>query len=646
MSSVGSARRSCYGPTVLWLLFALTMPTLAESPPSPAPDPPVETPPPPEAPPEAAPAAAPAAPSPSAPPDPARSAPFVIGVSGAALAFLPPVPATPLDVAWPPEIVAALDEPPATVAFEILVDEAGKVEDVKLLSGEEPFASAALAVARATVFSPASEGGVPVAVWVPVLLEIGAPPVNVSGVVRIAGGGRAPAVGLPVTVAGRSVLTDAQGQFGFRGVPPGEQTLAVVDDTLRVDPKAFTVAPGEAIVLELWARPDRLDLGIVGTYRRERDETVRRTLTAEELRTTPGTMGDPLRAISNLPGAVRTPLDAGWLLVRGGDPLDTGVYIDGTRVPLIYHLGGFTSVVHPGFVERVEFYPGGQYARYGRATAGAVDLITRPRPENLEVRAGFNIVLAGAYAAVPITRTSGVTVGARRSYLDAVLNAVPGITDEQAGIAPRFWDWQLRADAGPFNIFGLGYVDTLNASTDAGEEAAVSVTTHRLHGGWRNDTALGKPIVVRPFVAYELYDLTIAVLDMQQLQQTVAGGTRIELADDGEHMIGWSAGTDAEIDAFGMRYNHVDRYGTVASPDVYADLRVGETWRVVAGARLDTMIVTGQLPRAALSPRANVEVPLNDWLSVHADAGLYHQLPALDLLVGPPEGSSLLLERS
>lgn len=577
-------------------------------------------------------------PAPEAPAPPAPDAPDA--------AFVPPVPTAPIAVTWPADFPAALDATPVAVDLEILVDEQGKVEEATVVAGVEPFASLALAAARAATFVPATENGEPVAVYLPLHLEFAPPPINVEGVVRKAGGSRAPAAGVAVTVAGRTVLTDGDGRFAFRGLPPGDHEVALRGEEVSAEPTRFALAPDEAVRLELWVRPERLDEGIVGTYRVEREEVLRRSLTAEEIRTTPGTMGDPLRAVANLPGAVRTPLDAGWLLIRGGDPRDSGVYVDGTRVPLIYHLGGFTSVVHPGFVERVDFYPGGQSARYGRATAGAVDLITRPRPEGLEVRAGTNIVQLGAYAAVPIGARAGVTAGFRRSYLDWVLGAVPGVTEEQAGIAPRFWDWQARADVGPFGVFGLGFVDTLDASTQEGYAASIALQSHRIHGDWRGRLA-GKPVIVRPWASTQLDRLTIEVLDKRDVVATWATGGRAELADDGDGPWGWSAGVDASFDRVALDYQHVYvRYGTVSTPDAYADVRLGDRVRVVLGARLDTLTVSGQVPRAELSPRAAATVPLTDWLTLVADGGLYHQPPSSGLLVGTPEGSALPLERS
>jgi outer membrane receptor protein involved in Fe transport len=552
-------------------------------------------------------------------------------------------------VLWPSDHPAPFDATPAFVEVELLVNERGLVEELTIQSGDEPFVTAATALLRPMRFAPAMEGGEPVAVYIPLKLEITPPPVNVAGTVRRQG---EPLAGVLVSVAGQTMTTGEDGSFSFRAVPAGTHTLTAVSPAgdLRINDQTLNVVEGEALRLDLVARiPEVTQPGVIGVYRRERDEIVRRTITAEELRTLPGTMGDPLRAISNLPGAVRTPLDAGWLLVRGGDPRDTGVYIDGIRVPLIYHLGGFTSVVHPGIVDRVDFYPGGQSARYGRATAGAVDLVTKPRPEALQVRAGANIVLAGAYAAVPIGKKGAVTAAFRRSYLDGVLDLVPGISTEQAQVAPKFWDWQLRGDYGDFSALGLGYIDTIDASTAGGDRASITMQTHRLHGSWRGEL-LGKPVLVKPYFAYERYAMTIDIIDREQISQKNGGGGRIEFADDGSGWVGWTAGVDASFDwvnlAFFQDRGGVYRNAHVDSPDAYADIRIGKTIKGVVGVRLDTMLVSDQLPRAAPSPRASVVVPIGDMVTLVADGGVYHQPPPTEMLVGPPEGSTLLMEQS
>lgn len=556
-----------------------------------------------------------------------------------------PEPVVPLVVPWPGGVVATREAEPVVVELMLTIDAQGVVTGATPAVAADPFVEHAVAVSRTFRFRPAMIDGVPLAVEVPFTAILEPPPVNVEGVVRVEGRDLAPTPGLVVQLGDRQDTTREDGSFAFRGVAPGEVTLTVdLPPELTLAPQVLQVVEGESTRLELYARAPEAEKGIFAIYRIQRDEIVRRTLTAEELRTTPGTMGDPLRAISNLPGAVRTPLDSGWLLVRGGNPRDTGVYIDGIRAPLIYHLGGFTSVVHPGFIERVDFFPGGQSARYGRSTAGVVDLVTRPRPEELDVRAGANIVLAGAFTAVG-TPKGGVSVGFRRSYLDAVLASLPGLTEEQSQVAPRFWDWQVRGDVGPFTAFGLGYIDTIDASTSEGEQLAVTVNTQRVQGTWATEL-LDKDLRVQPAFAWELRRFTIEALNQTQDRLVVGPMLRAEWVDDGTGDWGWSAGVDATLEQYLLRYNSIDRTALVGSPEAYGDVRLGHDLRTVLGLRLDTLFPSGQEARLAASPRLSTSVPISDRLTLVGDFGVYHQPPSYDLLFGPPEGAILALERS
>ena len=60
-------------------------------------------------------------------------------------------------------------------------------------------------------------------------------------------------------------------------------------------------------------------------------------LSQPELTIVPGTFGDPLRVIQNLPGVARTPFGLGALVIRGSSPNDSGVYVEGHRIPILYH---------------------------------------------------------------------------------------------------------------------------------------------------------------------------------------------------------------------------------------------------------------------------------------------------------------------
>lgn len=562
-------------------------------------------------------------------------------------ALVPPVLLTYEDVPWPVEVS---DFTPRTVQLLLLVDEAGAVESVTLLAGEEPFATLAAAAAGRMTFEPAREGAVAVAVELPFSWEFVPPVENVRGRARLRGVAE-PLVGARILLGDREAFTDADGAFAFRGVPPGDWQVVLGEPGLQMDPARFVLTGdvGEVVELDLWAL--QLSAEAVGVYSRRREQGVVRTLTDLEVRTTPGTLGDPVRAVQNLPGVVRTPADAGWLLVRGGDPEDTGLFIDGTRVPLVYHLGGFTSVLHPGMIDKVVFLPGGFGVRYGGATAGVVDLESDPANDERRVEVGADLIQAGAYLELALgqEKKHGFAVAARRSYLDGILASLPGVTEEQSAIAPRFWDWQARWSAPAGGLFTFGYSDTVDAPTGVGDETVtVTLGTSQVHGRWDAGTALGTVRLV-PTVGWEWRDF--AFDGREESRDRYQAGLRLERLDDGEGAWGVMAGFDGFAGLYRLSVDGLATEAWFGSVDPYAQVRVGsldEGPHLLLGLRAETLQVEGQRLRARPSPRGQAAVPIPgvDGLLLAATLGLYHQAPPMDTLIGFPSGPYLLLEQA
>ena len=570
-------------------------------------------------------------------PEPVEESPEPLPEPAEPAAFVPPTLTHVPAIGWP----QGAPFEPVDVTLGLLIDEQGGVEDAIVLGGPEPFAGLALQAARDLGFTPAMEGGVGIAVELPFTWTFTPPPVTVRGQVRVAGT-RAAAQNVAVFVDGHEVHTDAQGRFEFRAVPPGEHQLEVVDASLRHERIDFTLVEGQLAELDVIARPEAGADTALGVYYRSRTEVVSRALTADELRTTPGTMGDPVRAVANLPGVVRTPFDSGWMLVRGGDPEDTGVFIDGVRVPLIYHLGGFTSVLHPAMVDRVTFMPGGTSVRYGRSTSGAVDLATTQVAAERRVELGADLLHSGVYAQTPLGPNNAFAASVRRSYLDKALGLV--LTEDQARIAPRFFDWQAKWDSDRFGLFVLGYKDTISAPTGNDDEVVeIDIVTNRVHGRVDLDTPLGHLQVV-PVLALDerVFDYST---EYQQLSDD-GGSLRAELTADDDASVRYLAGVDARAGRYTIAVEQIERSSQYLTADPYASVTVGDDRSLTMGLRVDTLQLPGHLLKTALSPRAQGTWTLNRSAQLVADLGVAHQPPPFDLLIGLPDGRYLDLEEA
>ncbi|OGQ20174.1 MAG: hypothetical protein A2138_03515, partial [Deltaproteobacteria bacterium RBG_16_71_12] len=317
----------------------------------------------------------------------------------------------------------------------------------------------------------------------------------------------------------RTTHSDAEGRFSFRGIPAGEHRVTF---TLSGYEAAFvdeTFQDKERTELIVYLRPLEANrFETVVRRRRAQKDVAKVALTRDEVRRVPGTFGDPLRVIENLPGLARAPFIGGALIVRGAHPEDTGVYFDGVEIPLFYHFGGLTSVVNAEFLEDISFYPGGFGAYYGRATAGIVDVASRKlKLKGFRGYAELDLIDSGFFFAGPVKvgELPKITfaAAARRSYIDGILPVILDafIGPDGQGIiaAPIYWDYQTKVESSPsdgqtLSLFLFGSDDDLSViqrglGNAGGFDIGFHTTFHRLVGTWEWRLAPGLTHTFAPY---------------------------------------------------------------------------------------------------------------------------------------------------
>ena len=229
---------------------------------------------------------------------------------------------------------------------------------------------------------------------------------------------------------------------------------------------------------------------------REVLEVTRRTIQRQQMTSIPGTFGDPIRAIQTLPGLQRAPFGLGLLLVRGSNPDDTGIFIDGHEVPALFHFLGGPSIFNAEMLDSLDLYPGGFPARFGRHHGGAVALETREtKDDGVHGSAKVDFIDAGGYLRAPITKDLSFAIAGRRSYIDAFLGLVlpkPGKGEERI-VTPVYYDaaakldWNLHEN-GHLSLFAITSGDTLHVldadptqSTDLNSAINVLPRDRQLH---------------------------------------------------------------------------------------------------------------------------------------------------------------------
>ncbi|WP_438006233.1 TonB-dependent receptor [Sorangium sp. So ce321] len=514
--------------------------------------------------------------------EPSREAPPAEGL-------VPPAPITPLAAGYPDGAHGD-----ATVRLVLTVNADGTVRSAVAEEGPEPFASAAVAAATSFRFAPATRNGAPVAARIRVevrFIEAAPPP-----------------------------------------PPPGATPPSATPPPHA--PAPSSPAPGP---------PPREPPPLEVTVHGEQTAPGVSTLSRGEVRLVPGAFGDPFRAIEMLPGV--TPIVSGlpFFYVRGSPPGNVGYFLDGVRVPYLYHLGLGPSVVHPGIVDRVDLYPGGYPARHGRYAGGIVAGETTPPLPYWHGEGTLRLLDAGALVEGPFAGGRGVALlGGRYSYTALLFSlAAPGV-------ALDYWDYQARvsyevAPGGRVSLFAFGARDYLAEEEGRETTTLFDTTFHRVD--LRYDHAYGRGSALRGALTLG-HDETGIQDGQKALTRTL--GARLTL----DHRLRDETPIRAGLDAV-LEDNAIDLGTEVGSPPggidqddddeitdillsrvdftvggyIESDIAVTPRLRVTPGLRLD-LYHSDDTVALAVDPRLSARLSLAPGVTFVQAHGLASQLPS------------------
>jgi TonB family protein len=476
----------------------------------------------------------------------------------------------------------------ATVVLELAIDQSGSVTQARVTaSAGSAFDAAAVDAARRFVFEPAEIDGKPAPIKIlyryEFVLRAEAPTTaELTGQVRDART-KKPLAAVHVTVdGGASATTDADGRFHIDAVAPGQRTITLSGERLTEVQTTEALEAGRRTTVTYDVEPedpkasaeDKDDLEIVVAPPAVAKEVVSTEVSADEARRVPGTQGDVLKVVENLPGVARPSIGSGQLVVWGSAPQDTRVFLDGVPLPSLYHQGGFRSVMHSDMVESVELVPGGWGAEYGRGIGGLIGVRLKPLDgEGVHGSVSADILDASADVRAKLTNIVSVEVAGRESYLDRVL---PAFTSRNIGEyvpIPRYYDAQARVvfHAAPGETFELGGLlsgDSVDDNVPSDDPTNVQTQTHttsfqRVWLRWKKQTADGAEISVVPSFGFDtdqLVDQFGAVPTALEVDSTV-GSIRASWRKQMASWVTLAVGVDAQLTS-----SHFIRTGSSTSP--------------------------------------------------------------------------------
>jgi hypothetical protein len=169
------------------------------------------------------------------------------------------------------------------------------------------------------------------------------------------------------------------------------------------------------------------------------------TENTEKLVTMPGSLGDPLGAITALPG-VFTPAQGGAPAVRGSSPSDNRYYIDGLPASYIFHDFN-TSILDEHVIQDFQLFSAGFGAPYSNATGAIFDVRLRdPRHQALTTTVNLSFLRAGIFLESEVTKNSAFYLSVREGMLHYLLGKEDKPNEEGIRVEspPSDGDYQFK----------------------------------------------------------------------------------------------------------------------------------------------------------------------------------------------------------
>ena len=566
--------------------------------------------------------------------------------------LVPPRLRSDVGVKYPEQ--ALRDHVEGVVAVDLVLEVGtdGRVTEVAVSTTRgHGFDEAAIAAAQQLVFEPALRDGRPVAARINFRYVFTPPAAKLIG--RVA----ELATDLPIAGARVSVRDAAQvehttksgkdGRWSVPNLPPGPVSIRIsapgkgpgdASETLERGKETTVVLRLQPAAAESLGESETLEVVVVGE--RPPREVTKRTLGRDELQHSAGTQGDALLSVQNLPGIARPPPFSGALVVRGSAPDDTGVFIQGTQVPLIYHFGGLSSAVPTELVETIDFYPGNYSARYGRLMGGVVEVGLRaPRNDRYHLMLEGSVLGFRGLVEGPIAGGWSFYLAGQRSWLDLVLTPILEASGERQSAIPHWADYQaaIHKDFSSGSSFKLLFygsddafeiVNPLPSSTDPTLGGALGLHTNfwRTQASFDAAPAPGTKLhlmasfgqdTISTSLGTTLLDATLHPLTVRaELSQTLAPGLLANFGFDllyepYEFALQLPAPTRPGVPSGGPGQPPIRSSGSnsLFLPAAYTELEI-QPWsgaRVVPGLRLD---YNGTTERSDVSPRLSLRQDL------------------------------------
>ncbi len=226
-------------------------------------------------------------------------------------------------------------------------------------------------------------------------------------------------------------VSNEKGEFILKEIPAGSYTVVFSSIGCETRKENIRINPNRTATLNVSMRESSVEMKeveIVADARKKSLEDIRPSVVEvqpRQAKALPGAAEDVLRALQNVPGVIAPSDFRAALVVRGGNPDQNLIVMDGIEIFNPYRLYGLISMFNPETVSDIQLLTGGFPAKYGDRLSAVVDVVNKRGGGENKVNGNINASISNANIVLEGKTQSFLPlywlVSARRTYYDLVL---------------------------------------------------------------------------------------------------------------------------------------------------------------------------------------------------------------------------------
>ncbi len=442
----------------------------------------------------------------------------------------------------------------------------------------------------------------------------------------------------------RGATTNLSGYYAVSGIEPGNYIVRfsyVGFETVR---REITFASGESIRLdiELSSTPELLEALEVAADRINEEEI--RSIGVSQIgiaaiQQLPQVFEpDVFRSLQLLPGVAQASDYSSGLYIRGGDPGQTLILLDRTKIYNPSHVFGFFSTFNTDAIKDVRLYKGGFPAKYGGVIGSVLDVQNKDgNRRETHGKVSLGLLASRAFAEGPYSRGSWM-VALRRSTLEPLLSVLRNV--DAVPRAFYFYDFngKVNFDASANDKISVSFYsgsDYLRSNFAEGVEIKLLYGNRTATGSWTH--LWSNQLFTNATITYSWYESTptarFSGTNFKQINRVEETSVRadFEYYPNSKHeIVGgfWAGIFDAPLINFFDDREVFNTRNRVEHASLYLQdtFRPTPYWSISSGLRATYY---GYGRHFTLAPRVSVEHQLGSEVRLQASAGRYYQFLTL-----------------